>query len=101
MAKVIKDRVTGLSKGYGFVKYSDIPRSKSNIASTTTNTEAQAQQSYPNNINAPPAQSPSQSSNVYGTTTTPNTQTTYPYSSYYIVPATTPWSLNLSADQTC
>lgn len=24
MAKVIKDRLTGLSKGYGFVKYSDV-----------------------------------------------------------------------------
>ena len=24
MAKVIKDRMTGLSKGYGFVKYADI-----------------------------------------------------------------------------
>ncbi|CAI9274273.1 unnamed protein product [Lactuca saligna] len=216
MAKVIKDRVTGLSKGYGFVKYSDISQANQAIASMngyrldgrviavrvagkppqptvppgppaptypggypsqqmsappgsyisapvpwgppppppppyaayappppppppgssmyssypsqqqipsygvqypppppppppqSKSTEAQAQQSYPNNINAPPAQSPSQSSNVYGTTTTPpNTQTAYPYSSYYTQSvveqqsfATAPWSLNLSADQT-
>ncbi|XP_042510587.1 splicing factor-like protein 1 [Macadamia integrifolia] len=34
-AKVIKDRVTGLSKGYGFVKYSDI--SQANQAITSMN----------------------------------------------------------------
>ena len=33
MAKVIKDRVTGLSKGYGFVKYSDVQQANSAIAS--------------------------------------------------------------------
>ncbi|XP_052211461.1 splicing factor-like protein 1 [Diospyros lotus] len=33
MAKVIKDRVTGLSKGYGFVKYSDIAQANQAIAS--------------------------------------------------------------------
>ncbi|CAH1420206.1 unnamed protein product [Lactuca virosa] len=33
MAKVIKDRVTGLSKGYGFVKYSDISQANQAIAS--------------------------------------------------------------------
>jgi splicing factor 1 len=32
MAKVIKDRVTGLSKGYGFVKYSDISQANQAIA---------------------------------------------------------------------
>ncbi|KAL6985968.1 hypothetical protein U1Q18_019340 [Sarracenia purpurea var. burkii] len=31
MAKVIKDRVTGLSKGYGFVKYSDIAQANQAI----------------------------------------------------------------------
>ncbi|KAF7137410.1 hypothetical protein RHSIM_Rhsim07G0110700 [Rhododendron simsii] len=33
MAKVIKDRVTGLSKGYGFVKYSDIAQANQAITS--------------------------------------------------------------------
>lgn len=33
MAKVIKDRVTGLSKGYGFVKYSDVQQANTAIAS--------------------------------------------------------------------
>uniref|UniRef100_A0A7N0U696 Branchpoint-bridging protein n=1 Tax=Kalanchoe fedtschenkoi TaxID=63787 RepID=A0A7N0U696_KALFE len=33
MAKVIKDRITGLSKGYGFVKYSDVQQANSAIAS--------------------------------------------------------------------
>ena len=33
MAKVIKDRVTGLSKGYGFVKYGDIQMANNAIAS--------------------------------------------------------------------
>lgn len=33
MAKVIKDRVTGLSKGYGFVKYSNIEQANTAIAS--------------------------------------------------------------------
>ncbi|XP_071717811.1 splicing factor-like protein 1 isoform X2 [Rutidosis leptorrhynchoides] len=33
MAKVIKDRDTGLSKGYGFVKYSDISQANQAIAS--------------------------------------------------------------------
>ncbi|XP_010264378.1 PREDICTED: splicing factor 1 [Nelumbo nucifera] len=33
MAKVIKDRVTGLSKGYGFVKYSDVTQANQAIAS--------------------------------------------------------------------
>ncbi|PIA51785.1 hypothetical protein AQUCO_01100569v1 [Aquilegia coerulea] len=33
MAKVIKDRVTGLSKGYGFVKYSDIAQANQAISS--------------------------------------------------------------------
>ncbi|XP_059645492.1 splicing factor-like protein 1 [Cornus florida] len=33
MAKVIKDRVTGLSKGYGFVKYTDIAQANQAIAS--------------------------------------------------------------------
>lgn len=33
MAKVIKDRVTGLSKGYGFVKYSDIDQANQAITS--------------------------------------------------------------------
>ncbi|KAM7499516.1 hypothetical protein LguiA_023930 [Lonicera macranthoides] len=32
MAKVIKDRITGLSKGYGFVKYSDVQQANSAIA---------------------------------------------------------------------
>ncbi|KAJ4955090.1 hypothetical protein NE237_011873 [Protea cynaroides] len=32
-AKVIKDRITGLSKGYGFVKYSDISQANQAIAS--------------------------------------------------------------------
>lgn len=32
MAKVIKDRVTGLSKGYGFVKYSDVSMANQAIA---------------------------------------------------------------------
>ncbi|KAA8521360.1 hypothetical protein F0562_012021 [Nyssa sinensis] len=32
MAKVIKDRVTGLSKGYGFVKYSDVAQANQAIA---------------------------------------------------------------------
>lgn len=32
-AKVIKDRVTGLSKGYGFVKYSDISQANQAISS--------------------------------------------------------------------
>ncbi|KAK2975807.1 hypothetical protein RJ640_022824 [Escallonia rubra] len=33
MAKVIKDRISGLSKGYGFVKYSDVQQANSAIAS--------------------------------------------------------------------
>ncbi|KAG5607330.1 hypothetical protein H5410_028822 [Solanum commersonii] len=33
MAKVIKDRLSGLSKGYGFVKYSDVQQANSAIAS--------------------------------------------------------------------
>lgn len=33
MAKVIKDRVSGLSKGYGFVKYADVQQANSAIAS--------------------------------------------------------------------
>nr|GMD00574.1 branchpoint-bridging protein-like [Ipomoea batatas] len=33
MAKVIKDRVTGQSKGYGFVKYDDVQQANSAIAS--------------------------------------------------------------------
>ncbi|KAL8192806.1 hypothetical protein R6Q57_027254 [Mikania cordata] len=33
MAKVIKDHVTGLSKGYGFVKYSDVNQANTAIAS--------------------------------------------------------------------
>ncbi|XP_071738494.1 splicing factor-like protein 1 [Rutidosis leptorrhynchoides] len=33
MAKVIKDRVTGLSKGYGFVKYADVQQANTAIAS--------------------------------------------------------------------
>uniref|UniRef100_A0A2P2J707 Branchpoint-bridging protein n=1 Tax=Rhizophora mucronata TaxID=61149 RepID=A0A2P2J707_RHIMU len=33
MAKVIKDRVTGLSKGYGFVKYGDVQMANKAIAS--------------------------------------------------------------------
>ncbi|KAL8535319.1 hypothetical protein ACS0TY_011097 [Phlomoides rotata] len=33
MAKVIKDRVSGLSKGYGFVKYSDVQQANNAIAS--------------------------------------------------------------------
>ncbi|KAG7030850.1 bbp-1, partial [Cucurbita argyrosperma subsp. argyrosperma] len=33
MAKVIKDRVSGLSKGYGFVKYSDVQMANNAIAS--------------------------------------------------------------------
>ncbi|KAF8380529.1 hypothetical protein HHK36_028016 [Tetracentron sinense] len=33
MAKVIKDRVSGLSKGYGFVKYSDIAQANQAITS--------------------------------------------------------------------
>lgn len=33
MAKVIKDRVTGLSKGYGFVKYSDVAQANQAICS--------------------------------------------------------------------
>lgn len=33
MAKVIKDRVTGLSKGYGFVKYSDVAQANQAITS--------------------------------------------------------------------
>ncbi|KAF5198615.1 Splicing factor-like protein [Thalictrum thalictroides] len=33
MAKVIKDRVTGLSKGYGFVKFSDVTQANQAIAS--------------------------------------------------------------------
>ncbi|XP_058078180.1 splicing factor-like protein 1 [Magnolia sinica] len=33
MAKVIKDRVTALSKGYGFVKYSDVSQANQAIAS--------------------------------------------------------------------
>ncbi|ESR34859.1 hypothetical protein CICLE_v10004301mg [Citrus x clementina] len=33
MAKVIKDRVTGMSKGYGFVKYADIQMANNAIAS--------------------------------------------------------------------
>ncbi|XXG45488.1 hypothetical protein AAC387_Pa02g0559 [Persea americana] len=33
MAKVIKDRITGLSKGYGFVKYSDVSQANQAIAS--------------------------------------------------------------------
>ncbi|KAG0483377.1 hypothetical protein HPP92_011461 [Vanilla planifolia] len=33
MAKVIKDRITGLSKGYGFVKYADVSMANQAIAS--------------------------------------------------------------------
>ncbi|KAJ0705406.1 putative transcription factor interactor and regulator CCHC(Zn) family [Helianthus annuus] len=33
MAKVIKDHITGLSKGYGFVKYSDVNQANTAIAS--------------------------------------------------------------------
>lgn len=33
MAKVIKDRLTGLSKGYGFVKYSDVAQANQAITS--------------------------------------------------------------------
>ncbi|KAL6531216.1 Splicing factor 1 [Orobanche hederae] len=33
MAKVIKDRVSGLSKGYGFVKYADVQQANNAIAS--------------------------------------------------------------------
>ncbi|CAN4097238.1 unnamed protein product [Withania somnifera] len=33
MAKVIKDRLSGLSKGYGFVKYADVQQANSAIAS--------------------------------------------------------------------
>ncbi|XP_019450851.1 PREDICTED: branchpoint-bridging protein-like [Lupinus angustifolius] len=33
MAKVIKDRLTGLSKGYGFVKYADVQMANTAIAS--------------------------------------------------------------------
>uniref|UniRef100_A0A803QV38 Branchpoint-bridging protein n=2 Tax=Cannabis sativa TaxID=3483 RepID=A0A803QV38_CANSA len=33
MAKVIKDRITGLSKGYGFVKYSDVQMANTAITS--------------------------------------------------------------------
>ncbi|KAG8064336.1 hypothetical protein GUJ93_ZPchr0004g40228 [Zizania palustris] len=33
MAKVIKDRITGQSKGYGFVKYSDVSQANAAIAS--------------------------------------------------------------------
>lgn len=33
MAKVIKDRITGLSKGYGFVKYSNVQQANTAIAS--------------------------------------------------------------------
>ncbi|CAA0830729.1 splicing factor-related [Striga hermonthica] len=33
MAKVIKDRVSGLSKGYGFVKYADVQQANTAIAS--------------------------------------------------------------------
>ncbi|ONK77786.1 uncharacterized protein A4U43_C02F10600 [Asparagus officinalis] len=33
MAKVIKDKITGLSKGYGFVKYSDVAQANNAIAS--------------------------------------------------------------------
>ncbi|KAJ6701492.1 BRANCHPOINT-BRIDGING PROTEIN-LIKE [Salix koriyanagi] len=33
MAKVIKDRITGLSKGYGFVKYRDVQMANNAIAS--------------------------------------------------------------------
>lgn len=33
MAKVIKDRITALSKGYGFVKYSDVSQANQAIAS--------------------------------------------------------------------
>ncbi|KAF3433170.1 hypothetical protein FNV43_RR24272 [Rhamnella rubrinervis] len=33
MAKVIRDRITGLSKGYGFVKYADIQMANTAIAS--------------------------------------------------------------------
>ncbi|KAJ0826104.1 putative transcription factor interactor and regulator CCHC(Zn) family [Helianthus annuus] len=33
MAKVIKDKITGLSKGYGFVKYSDVAQANQAIAS--------------------------------------------------------------------
>ncbi|PSR93320.1 Branchpoint-bridging protein [Actinidia chinensis var. chinensis] len=33
MAKVVKDRVTGLSKGYGFVKYSDVQQANNAIGS--------------------------------------------------------------------
>ncbi|KAJ9539754.1 hypothetical protein OSB04_026260 [Centaurea solstitialis] len=33
MAKVIKDKITGLSKGYGFVKYSDVQQANTAIAS--------------------------------------------------------------------
>ncbi|CAA0835571.1 splicing factor-related [Striga hermonthica] len=33
MAKVIKDRISGLSKGYGFVKYADVQQANAAIAS--------------------------------------------------------------------
>ncbi|KAK9095479.1 hypothetical protein Scep_026948 [Stephania cephalantha] len=33
MAKIIKDRMTGLSKGYGFVKYADVAQANQAIAS--------------------------------------------------------------------
>ncbi|KAL2558486.1 splicing factor-related [Forsythia ovata] len=33
MAKVIKDRISGLSKGYGFVKYADVQQANNAIAS--------------------------------------------------------------------
>ncbi|KMZ72935.1 splicing factor-related [Zostera marina] len=33
MAKVIKDRITGLSRGYGFVKYSDVAQANQAISS--------------------------------------------------------------------
>ncbi|KAL7147585.1 hypothetical protein ABFS83_06G117500 [Erythranthe nasuta] len=33
MAKVIKDRISGLSKGYGFVKYADVQQANTAIAS--------------------------------------------------------------------
>ncbi|KAL3834651.1 hypothetical protein ACJIZ3_009387 [Penstemon smallii] len=33
MAKVVKDRVSGLSKGYGFVKYADVQQANNAIAS--------------------------------------------------------------------
>ncbi|PQQ04326.1 branchpoint-bridging protein [Prunus yedoensis var. nudiflora] len=33
MAKVIKDRITGLSKGYGFVKYADVQMANNAITS--------------------------------------------------------------------